>query len=193
MNNDFEPKKLHTITDSQQVKAYAHPARMVILQMLANERRTVSSVAKEMNVHPANITHHFRLLEKAGLILLVEKKDTGRNLEKYYRSIAHNFVVSMAGSEASEKAATVLSILRDDLTSAIGNAKSLSDKSLIGLIRTARIPQEKLAAFYGSMEQLLDSFGACDTQEGIAYTMNLSLYPAGAALPDYQNKDIIIE
>jgi len=33
-----------------------------------SEKRTVTGVARLMQVHPANLTHHFKLLERVGLI-----------------------------------------------------------------------------------------------------------------------------
>ena len=83
-NEKKNPLPIMTCASSNQIKAYVNPTRIVILNMLIKKKRTVTSVAKELNVHPANLTHHFKLLEKAGLIKLVEKKDTGKNLEKYY-------------------------------------------------------------------------------------------------------------
>jgi len=57
-------RKILVLTDNKQIKAYVHPTRINILTMLAAKKMTVSSVAKKLKVHPANITHHFRLLER---------------------------------------------------------------------------------------------------------------------------------
>lgn len=191
MNNDYEPKQLYTLTGSEQVRAYAHPARMEILQMLAKERRTVSGVAKEMKVHPANITHHFKLLEKTGLILLVEKRDTGRNLEKYYRAAAHHYIVQMQESPASEKKAAVLSILRDDLSAALDGAARHDGKPLMGLMKSARLQPDQVAALFEAMEKLIASFSEGHSPEGYPYTLNISLYPIDTMPPD-EREEIII-
>src|SRR5215470_16254095 len=81
------------ITTPKQQKAYFHPVRMKILNFLTRERLTVSQAAERLRVHPANITHHFRILKGAGLIRLVEKRDVGRVVEKYYEAVAVVFDV----------------------------------------------------------------------------------------------------
>lgn len=188
-NEIFQPKNNLLLTENEQIKAYVHPTRMVILEMLASEQRTISSIAKEMNVHPANITHHFKLLEKVGLISLVEKKDTGKNLEKYYRAVAYNFEVQPK-DERSNKQALVLSILKNDLTIAIKTAKSTNTK-ILGLLGTARLNVAEVDLFIEKLKKLLAEFEDCNSQEGEVYTINLSLYPSDTN--SNTNKNILIE
>ena len=89
-NLNMRPKKLLVLQKPVEIKAYVHPTRMNILRMIAIRKRTVSSVARDLGVHPANITHHFKLLEKTKLIQLVERRDIGKNIEKYYRAAARS-------------------------------------------------------------------------------------------------------
>lgn len=178
MNHDtFEPQKLHIITENTQIKGYVHPTRMVLLQILAKEKRTISSIAKELRVHPANITHHFKLLEKVGLICLVEKRDTGKNLEKYYRAIALDFEVKPQDEREVNKNALALSILKNDLTVAINTAKVNDNHQILALLGTARINPEDVAAFTKRLEELLTEFKKHDSKDGTAFNINLSLYP----------------
>jgi DNA-binding transcriptional ArsR family regulator len=178
MNNEkFEPQKLYLITSDEQIKGYVHPTRMVLLQMLAKEKRTISSIAKELNVHPANITHHFKLLEKIGLICLVEKRDTGKNLEKYYRAIAYNFEVKPQYERDSDKNALALSVLKNDLTVAINTVRGNRRQEVLALLGTARIHPQDVSEFIKKLDALFAEFKSRDTQDGLAYNINLSLYP----------------
>ena len=93
MTNDIKPLPYYKLTKAPQIKGYIHPTRIVILKKLAEKKRTISGIARELEVHPANITHHFKLLEKTGLIKLVEKRDIGKTIEKYYRAIAYSYIV----------------------------------------------------------------------------------------------------
>jgi predicted transcriptional regulator len=146
--------------------------------MLSKEKRTISSVAKELDVHPANITHHFKLLEKIGLIRLVEKRDTGKNLEKYYRAIAYTFTVNQSVTGNTNKSALALSILRNDLSVAINTAqKEDNSKEIIALLTTARISSDELHKFTAKLNKLIEDFQACDSKNGTVYNINLSLYP----------------
>ncbi len=85
-NYDITPSTTLELNTNEQIRAYVNPTRMTILAMLAQEKQSVSGIARKLNVHPANLTHHFKLLEKVGLIKLVEKRETGKNLEKFYRA-----------------------------------------------------------------------------------------------------------
>lgn len=178
MNNDnFEPKKLYIITENTQIKGYVHPTRMVLLQMLAKEKRTISSIAKELNVHPANITHHFKLLEKVGLIYLVEKRDNGKNLEKYYRAIAYNFEVKPEDDREANKKALALSILKSDLAIAINTIKEDDSREVLALLGSAKLDPEDVKRFIKKLEGLLAEFKGYNSKDGTAFTINLSLYP----------------
>jgi DNA-binding transcriptional ArsR family regulator len=160
-----------------QIKGYTHPTRIFLLQMLAKEQRTISSVAKELGVHPANITHHFKLLEKVGLILLVEKRDTGKNLEKYYRAIAYTFSINPSNNDVKNKKALALNIVKNDLSVAVNAIKEDDSREMIALLATARIDQAQVKQFIGKLENLIKDFQAKDSKRGIAYNINLSLYP----------------
>jgi DNA-binding transcriptional ArsR family regulator len=178
MSNDITPKRTHRLKSENQIKSYIHPTRLNILKMLAKEKRTVSGVAKEMGVHPANITHHIKLLEKNGLIKLVEKRDIGRNIEKYYRAIAHNYSVQISNDMKINKEAFALSILKDDMSIAVESLKNkLPSGSVTAYITTARIDQKKLDLFGKKLANLIQAFKAGNHSGGTATTINLSIYP----------------
>jgi DNA-binding transcriptional ArsR family regulator len=176
-NINIDPKKVLVLTTNSQIKAYVHPTRITILRMLAAKKRTVSSVAKELGVHPANITHHFKLLEKTGLIKLVERRDIGKNIEKYYRSIARNFVVNADKSGKSNKQALELSILRNDLSTAISTVKRDDKHGVIAVIKIARILPGDVKLLQKKIMKLIREFSRYDSAKGRAYTLNISAYP----------------
>ena len=133
-------------------------------------------MAKELNVHPANLTHHFKLLEKVGLIRLVEKRDNGKNLEKYYRAIAYNFEVKEIDG-AMNKKALALSILKNNLSVGIDTIKKNDAPEVLALLSTARISPNDLSDFIEKINALLIEFKKRDSKDGLAYNLNLSLYP----------------
>ncbi len=101
------------------MRAYAHPTRMTILALLAREPLTLSMTAARLQVHPANLSRHFKTLAQAGLIVLVLTRDTGRNLEKYYQAAALSFLPDPAGLSPAGKRELALGALRDELSLAI--------------------------------------------------------------------------
>ncbi len=179
-------RPLLPLTDDARIRGYVHPVRMAILQMLAAEKRTVTSVAREMRVHPANITHHFKLLKRLGLIRLVEARDTGRNLEKYYASVARNFVVRPKARTTKGKRALALSILRDNLSAAVDQIPPGDTEDVLALLATARLGKRDIARFTRRLRALVGEFQRADSSAGAPYSLNLSLYPdrARVALPE---------
>jgi DNA-binding transcriptional ArsR family regulator len=175
---NFKMKKLYFLNHPNEIKAYIHPTRITLLQMLAKEKRTISSIAKELNIHPANITHHFKLLEKEGLIRLVEKRDIGRNIEKYYRAIAKDFIVKPKSSNKEDKAILGLSVLKNDLVSAMSRIDEENYNKVLTLLGTAKINKVDFDYFMEKLIKLVDEFKKCRSKDGVQYTINMSIYPS---------------
>jgi DNA-binding transcriptional ArsR family regulator len=183
-NYDFTPVTMMTLSTEETVRAYVHPIRMSILEMLGREKQSVSGIARTLGVHPANLTHHFKLLEKAGLIKLVEKRDTGKNLEKLYRAVAYHFTVGLAGETIDNKKVLALSIVHDNLTAAIQSLKRQGDeKTVFGLLKNIRMNPEQIGRFYQKLTKLLEEFEKSHPKDGEAYTVNISFYPGEPADP----------
>lgn len=168
---------IHEITSDLQQKSYLHPVRMKILGHLAKRPMTISQVAEELKVHPANITHHFRNLEKSRLIRLVEERDAGRVIERYYQAVAQTFNIRPPEGSVEHVNAKVLSFLRNDLTTAISLSEPDDKDEVAGLIRKARIRPEQYAEFALRLEHLIGEFGKLDHEGGESYALNVSLYP----------------
>jgi DNA-binding transcriptional ArsR family regulator len=177
-NYDLTPASSLALTEDSQIRAYIHPTRMAILELLAREKMSVSGAARIFGVHPANITHHFRLLEKVGLIKLVEKRETGRNMEKLYRAIALRFTVNMSGESIVNKQALALTILQDNLAAAIRSLGSQSEnQTVFGVLHNLYLRPEDVTKFQQRLAKLLEEFGSRRPKDGTAYTVNLSFYP----------------
>ncbi len=176
-NYDIEPSSTQTLTTDEQIRAYVNPTRMTILALLAQEKGSVSGIARQLGVHPANLTHHFKLLEKNSLITLVEKRETGRNLEKYYRATAYHFIVNTDEPPANQKA-LALSILRDNLTTALHTLTDPADERIVlGAVKTVRLHPEDVEKFAQKLFDLLAEFDDHAAEMGDAYSLNISLYP----------------
>lgn len=171
--------------DAARIRAYVHPVRMALLRALAAAPRTVTSVAREMKVHPANLTRHFKRLLELRLIRLVETRDTGRNLEKYYRAAARSFVVRPRATKAVERQALALSILRDNLQAAIERVHPEGERA-IALLASVRLRERDLKRFTKDVQALVSRFRRAEAGEGQSYSLNVSLYSddaGGGALP----------
>jgi DNA-binding transcriptional ArsR family regulator len=179
-NYNFSPSPTQILTTDEQVRAYVNPTRMSILHMLAQEKQSVSGVARQMGVHPANLTHHFKLLEKVGLIQLVEKRETGKNLEKLYRATAYQFIVQ-AGDQPVDQQVLVLSILRDNLNAALQSLKNQAgEQPVLGVLKTVCLKPEDVEKFAQKLLEIAQEFEALAAESGEVYNLNVSLYPTEA-------------
>jgi DNA-binding transcriptional ArsR family regulator len=170
------PAPFEVRTRAQQ-RAYFHPVRLKILNFLVHERLTVSQVAARLRVHPANLTHHFRILKRAGLIRLAEKRDTGRVVEKYYEAVAQLFDVRPADGTVRHVGREVLSVLRNDLAGNIERLKPDDSDPLIGFLLTARIGRARYADFAHRLAALAKEFEPLADEGGTSYALTLGLYP----------------
>jgi DNA-binding transcriptional ArsR family regulator len=177
---DITPTPTQMLSSSEQIRAYVNPTRMTILSMLAQEKQSVSGIARQLNVHPANLTHHFKLLEKTGLIKLVEKRETGKNLEKLYRAVAYQFTID-AGDKTTNKRLLALAILRDNLSTALVTLNNQAeDRDVLGVLKTVRLSPKNIVKFEQKLLALADEFGNSSADTGVVYSLNASLYPTEA-------------
>lgn len=85
---------LYVIEDIEQMRAISDTLRMRIAQLLSKEPMTVTQLGEKLGQSPAKVHYHVRELERVGLVRLVETREKGGILEKYYRTIARNVSVS---------------------------------------------------------------------------------------------------
>lgn len=78
--------KTSTITDFEIAKLMLDPKRNQILKIAAKEPMTVKQMAEKMDELPSRLYYHVKKLEEAGFLELVETKQQGNLIEKYYRS-----------------------------------------------------------------------------------------------------------
>jgi DNA-binding transcriptional ArsR family regulator len=149
---------------------------MTILKKLAAKKRTVSSIAREIGVHPANITHHFKLLEKTGLLVLVEQKDTGKNIEKFYRAIAYDFLVKTDDEKLNKKSLS-LSILKNNLESAIIKTNQDETEEILALLRTVMLSSDDFQRLKKKLEKMVKEMKNNKSKTAKSYSINISIYP----------------
>ncbi|HLJ34658.1 MAG TPA: winged helix-turn-helix domain-containing protein, partial [Ktedonobacteraceae bacterium] len=84
----------HEIDSIEQLRAIADALRMRIMDALTEQSMTVTQLGEMLGEAPAKIHYHVRELEKVGLVKLVETREKGGILEKYYLPIAKDIIVS---------------------------------------------------------------------------------------------------
>ena len=169
--------KHRTLSTEAEISAYLHRSRMAILNALGDGAATATQIGAKLGVHPANLTRHIRVLEDAGLVALVEKRDTGRNLEKYYAATAASFSVAPDTSNLTAPHKIALTFIRSELSAALVRLPDESVDPIVALTLGVRITSENARAFADELVRLSERFGAADQSDGQAYHLVLALYP----------------
>ena len=94
--------QIRDIEDPRLVKAIAHPLRIRILHVLESRTASPSEVADELAVKLTNISYHFRVLERAGLIELVKTRPRRGAIEHYYKSRGRLQITDAAWAQLPE-------------------------------------------------------------------------------------------
>lgn len=84
----------YKIESIEQLRAIADALRIRIIETLQEQPMTVTQLGDALGEAPAKIHYHVRELEKVGLLKLVETREKGGILEKYYQPIARDFSVA---------------------------------------------------------------------------------------------------
>jgi putative molybdopterin biosynthesis protein len=76
----------------EQIRILADPRRLEILRLLMLGSATVSQLGDILHEQPAQVRHHLKQLEQAGLVDLVKTRQVRGFVEKYYRARALAFI-----------------------------------------------------------------------------------------------------
>ena len=166
-----------TLTDTAQIEAFLHRTRMQMLQMLGGGPATSTQIAERLGVHPANLTRHWRVLVEAGLVVLAEKRDSGRNLEKYYSPIATSFDVAPDADRLVAPHKVALAFARSELSAALARLPDVAAGPVAVRVIEARLSPAKFSAFLMAFENLTAQFEAESTREGEPFTLAVAMYP----------------
>lgn len=89
-------RERYEIETVEQLRAIADVLRIRIIDLLEKRAMTVTQLGEQLGLAPAKVHYHVRELERVGLLELVETREKGGILEKYYQPIAHFISVNKA-------------------------------------------------------------------------------------------------
>lgn len=139
---DLPPEKV--LTEPVQFKAIADPFRIQILELLTRQPLTTKQVADILDEVPARVHYHIKVLERAGIVQLVETREKGGVLEKYYRAVADGFSFDRSVGHFSDKER------QDASTQAQNLLRSIFDEAIRGLSLDGKPPREKKTGMLSS-------------------------------------------
>jgi len=92
-----EPDAEQLITNPATLRIYFDPMRTRIIRTMAAQPRTVHDIADKLGVPFTRLYYHINMLEKHGLIRVVDVRSlSGVVEEKYYRVTAYRFIIDRA-------------------------------------------------------------------------------------------------
>jgi putative molybdopterin biosynthesis protein len=97
------------------LKTLADARRLAILRLLMVKPATLSQLGHALGEHPAQVRHHLKQLESAGLIELVSTQVVRGFVEKYYQAKARAFTFQEIILPASAERDTILVLGSHDL------------------------------------------------------------------------------
>lgn len=110
-------RERYEIETVEQLRAIADLLRLRIIEMLEKRAMTVTQLGEELGLAPAKVHYHVRELERVGLLELVETREKGGILEKYYQPIAREISVHKALLSApSDEAQSMLRAFFNQIT-----------------------------------------------------------------------------
>lgn len=108
----------YEIETLEQLRAIADMLRIRIISVLTSRPMTATQLGDELGLAPAKVHYHVRELEKVGLLELVETREKGGILEKYYQPVAREITASKAlFSSPSDEVETTLRDVLDQVGS----------------------------------------------------------------------------
>lgn len=117
---DFTPAPEYIITDLETVKVLTDPLRLRILENM-HEPTTVKAIAAILDKPATKLYYHVNLMEKHGLIVLVDTRVVSGIIEKHYQVAAHYFRIHH--SLLSPQQPEVRGVITDAVSNVMGGVR----------------------------------------------------------------------
>lgn len=190
------------INDLETLKVVSDPLRLQLLQLLAQQPRTVKELAADLDVPPTKLYYHINLMEKHQLIRVVETRIVSGIVEKQYLRTAFHYriqrgLLSPGADMGDETLNRLLTTLLDDTRQDIRRAvqSNLIDldmdhppnrMALMIQREVARMSPERADEFHRRVMELVRDFQSEDPdptkhKEGQGYAMVVVWYPTARA------------
>jgi DNA-binding transcriptional ArsR family regulator len=168
------------ITRPDQLHAVGEPTRWRILGRLLIGPASVQQLARSLGAAKGTIGHHVRVLDKAGLIRVVDRTKVRGVVEKRYARVAKHFQLPEPNDPLSGAHPEIANLpLRAAIAEARPATGTTDDPSMSFVVR-ARMPVERARRFAALLESLKMEFaeGAPDSGETFGFA-------AGIYVPDW--------
>jgi DNA-binding transcriptional ArsR family regulator len=172
------------ITRPDQLHAVGEPTRWRILGRLLIGPASVQQLARSLGAAKGTIGHHVRVLDKAGLIRVVDRTKVRGVVEKRYARVAKHFQLPEPNDPLSGAHPEIANLpLRAAIAEARPATGTTDDPSMSFVVR-ARMPVERARRFAALLESLKAEFADGAPGSGETFGFAASIY-----VPDWSIDD----
>ena len=186
------------ITDLETLKVISHPLRLEILNSLG-QSRVVKEISEQVDVPATKLYYHINLLEKHGIIQVVDTQIVSGIIEKSYQATAHYYHVSddlfkgeePSGEYLNELLDSIFDVTRREVMQSVeqgllqlsqqGNTDELVTSHLAILSRcTLDLTSEQALDLQERLNSLMEEFetlSAAQDTETKSYGLTVMYYP----------------
>lgn len=141
-------KESYILKSPEQVKILTHPLRMKLIEAFSHKAMTAKQAAQLLGQKPTKLYHHVDALERVGLIKLVKTQKKRGTLEKYYRTVAHHFIVDRRIFQSKSGGKKALRELQASVGTMFDETLAEINRSMAQrLIEPGRKPKSRQAIF----------------------------------------------
>lgn len=158
------------LTEPEQLKALAHPVRTRLLNALEAEPASAKQLANRLELTHGNVGHHLKVLERAGLVEVVEERRVRALTERIFAPTYDRLRIEI-GEGSVDK-------LRFLFEQAIREAAPQEHQPFTeqGRLYSVQMPQARAAEFAERLVTLADEFAAASAGDGPTFGFAGAVY-----------------
>nr|WP_269768025.1 helix-turn-helix domain-containing protein [Tumebacillus avium] len=136
------------------MKALSHKVRVQVMSLFSDfQPRTVTQLAERLGIPKSKVHYHVRELHRAGLLQLVETRERGGVIEKFYLPVDKSLRIQKSGQGSADLALSILQkqvgrAMVDEYLEAYQNAVEHAQEQEAGGEQTERVPSTNLGVLY---------------------------------------------
>jgi hypothetical protein len=168
---DYELEDLRVVSSPAELSAIFHPLRSTILDLVLERAATVSELAAAVGRPKSTVAYHVGVLVAADALKVVRTRRVRAIDERFYGRTARIFYVGVIQPEQIEMLPNILTI------AAAASVPAHEADDLRAILRHARIPRERAAAFWDRVFDLVNEFSRLPRAGDTVYGFVAGLYP----------------
>ena len=190
----IQPDDELIIDDLETLHVISDPLRLKLLNAIIDQAKPIKQIAAELELDQIKLYYHFKIMEKHGLVKVVEERVISGIVEKVYRARARTMrvaggllsITGPADESTDEMLTYVFDKARNKLEKGIAeNELSIEptappQRRFIAERCSKRLPPELARQFFDRLEALTDEFLTSLERQpayGDWYDLVLAMYP----------------